>query len=64
MQRNSQWPDDKDVPGFSATTKNFISKCEGISAQVCECSLNQIQTCKTNAETTESEVPVSCAWLP
>lgn len=36
MQRDSRWPDDKEVPGFSATTKNFISKCESISARVRE----------------------------
>ncbi|KAB8214635.1 hypothetical protein BDV33DRAFT_228146 [Aspergillus novoparasiticus] len=37
LQRNSQWPSDEDVPGFSESTKNFIAKCEGISRQVLGC---------------------------
>ncbi|CAI7615976.1 hypothetical protein PCG10_000249 [Penicillium crustosum] len=37
LQRNSQWPADEDVPGFSEGTKNFIAKCEGISKQVLSC---------------------------
>ncbi|KAF9883888.1 hypothetical protein FE257_002682 [Aspergillus nanangensis] len=37
LQRNSQWPTDEDVPGFSEGTRNFFAKCESISKQVLAC---------------------------
>ncbi|VUC32429.1 unnamed protein product [Clonostachys rosea] len=37
LQRDSEWPSDEDVLGFSAATKSFISKCEVISKQVLAC---------------------------
>ncbi|RFU30466.1 hypothetical protein B7463_g5878, partial [Scytalidium lignicola] len=37
LQRNSQWPSDKDVPRFRETTEAFMAKCAEISDQVLSC---------------------------
>jgi hypothetical protein len=34
LKRDSQWPTESQVPGFSKTTSNFMTKCAAISAQV------------------------------
>ncbi|KAH8680959.1 iron/ascorbate family oxidoreductase [Xylariales sp. PMI_506] len=37
LQRNSEWPSDQDVPGFSEQTNKFMRKCESISEKVLSC---------------------------